>query len=83
MYHIRGFAKFKKFKINLDRAHAGAGIQTSFLWKPITDMDTHSNHNSQQPLNSNADRIQMVRILLQNISTGLGLFWDNFPKKAE
>ena len=39
----------------------------------------HSNHNNQQVLAMY--RQNTHGILLQNSSTGLGLFWDDFQKK--
>ena len=64
-----GFCKVKKFKF--------------LIGNPSLTWTEHSNHNHQQLLAMYlyTDRIHMYGILLQNISTGLGLFWDEFPKQ--
>ena len=52
-----------------------------FVWKPITTWTEHSNHINQQLLAMSIYRQDTHSILLKNISTGLGLFWEDFPKK--
>ena len=80
LHHLRGFAKLKNPKIRRkkwDRAHP---IQTLFL-------ETHHWHgqNTQIIITNNFHqciyRQNTYGILLQNISTGLKLFWDDFPQK--
>ena len=83
---LRGFAKLNKFQKNknLDRPHPThpppPHPNCFFFGKPITDMDEHSiiiTNNFYQCIY----RQNTYGILLQNISTGLELFWDDFPKK--
>ena len=69
-FGLRGFAVVKKIqKIKLDRAHKP--IQLFFL-NPILTWTEQANHNNKQ-LSTNR-----IGILLQIISTGVGLLWDDF-----
>ena len=80
---LRGFAKlniFQRSKKNLDRAHRiHPPPSNPVFFNPTTSWTEHSNRNNQ-PLLA-IYRQNTHGLLLQNISTGLGLFWDDFPHK--
>ena len=77
---VRGFAKLKNFqksKINLDRAHPTHPPPIQFFCgNPSLTWTNTQIINNQQLLAMY--RQNTHGILLQNISTGLGLFWDDF-----
>ena len=83
---LRGFAKLKKIqKIrekNLERANPTHPPHPNFFGNPQLTWTEHSNHNNQQLL-VYIYRQNTHGILLQNISTGLGLFWEDFQKKKK
>ena len=77
---FRGFAKFKKSKIKLYRAHTTHPLTLSklFFGNPSLTGTEHSiitTNNFQQCMHKQ----NAHGILLQNVSTGIGLFWDDFP----
>ena len=82
----KGLCKVKKIpKIpkKLDRAHTTRPPPSKlFFWKPVTDI----RQNTQIILTSNfyqrICRPNTHGILLQNITTGLWLFWDDLKKKT-
>ena len=52
-----------------------------FFGNPSLTWTEHSNHNNQQLLAMYRHNTHgILLLLLQNISTGLGLFWDDFPQ---
>ena len=79
----KGLCKVKFFsniQNKLDRAHPTHPPFFVF-GNPSLTWTEHSNHNNQQLLAMYIQNRQSThRRLLQNISTGLGLFWDDFPQ---
>ena len=78
---LRGFAKFKKFQKSKKKLDGAQNQFKLFFLNPLLTWTEHSNHNNQQLLAMCIYRQNTHGILLQNISTGLGLFWEDFPKK--
>ena len=80
---LKGLGKVNIFpKITKKTCTELKPIQTVFGYPSLTWTE-HSNHNNQQRLAMYTDRIHNHGILLQNISTGLGLFCDDSPKKIQ
>ena len=84
----KGLYKVKQIPIipkQLDIAHPPTHpppIQTFFFRNPSLTWTEHSNNNNQQLLAMYTDRIHMVYYSKISVHcTGLGLFWDDFPKK--
>ena len=82
--------KFQKSTNKLDRAHPThpppmAPSKHIFVsGNPSVTWTEHSNHNNQQLLlYIYRQNTHGTVTLLQNISTGLRLFWDNFPTKQK
>ena len=90
---VRGFAKLKKFQKS-DKAHPTHPPPIKlFFGNPSLTWTEHSNHNKQQLIafldvfgvvyHDIVYSTQCHGILLQNISTGLGLFGTIFQKKKK
>ena len=73
--------KFQKSKIKLDRAHLNHPPPIQTFFKPITNMD----RTTQIIITNNFEQCTYKQnthgIVHQTISTGLELFWDDFPHK--
>ena len=82
-HRLSCFAKLKKFqksKNNFDRAHPTHPTHRSSHWHGQNTQIVITNNVQQCIYRQNTHGILG---LLQNINTGLGLFWDDFPKKSK
>ena len=77
---LRGLAKFKK--IQKSKKNYSLPPSKLFFGNPSLTWTEHSNHHNQQLLAMYVQtEYTWYTNVLQNISTGLGLFWDDFKKK--
>ena len=73
----KGLCKVKKIPKIKKKLGYSSPHPIFFFGNPSLTLTEHSNHNNQQLLAMYIYRQNTT----PNISTGLGLFWDDFPKK--